>query len=257
MRRLLLAIVGAGLLAISSSSAFAVPNCNVLKGSNSASASGVMGGAQLGYNWQRGSFVYGLETDISAMDLKSGMNTVLAPLSPCIPFFASRANTNADVTWYGTALGRLGWSSGPILFYGDGGLAYGRVGLNSNLNVSLVDPSASVSSTKAGWAAGGGIEYALRPNVFLRLEYQYVDLGTISLADSTLIDRGGRFLLSQSASAHARFSVVFFGISWAFSPTDRSPQEPWKGPYVGGHIGGAWGNDTNAGYWSRCVAECG
>ncbi len=47
-----------------------------------------------------------------------------------------RANTNADVNWYGTFRGRIEWSSGPILFYGTGGLAYGRVELNSSLNAT-------------------------------------------------------------------------------------------------------------------------
>jgi outer membrane immunogenic protein len=245
MHRLLLAIIGAGLLAMSSSPAFA-NNCSTsLTGSNSTSASGLVGGAQLGYGWQRGSFVYGLETDISAMDLESEMSTVLT--SPFTSCFRGTANTKLDVPWYGTFRPRIGWSSGPIQFYGTGGFAYGRVGLNSSLNVST--PSTFVndqtSSVRAGWVAGGGIEYALRPNVFLNLGYQYVDLGTISLADVTRTDS---FLLRQSASAHARFSVVTLGISWRFSPTDTSPQGPWEGAYFGGHIGGAWGNDANADY---------
>jgi opacity protein-like surface antigen len=36
---------------------------------------------------------------------------------------------------------------------------------------------------KFGWDAGGGIEYMWRPNLILNLEYQHVDLGTISVAD--------------------------------------------------------------------------
>ncbi len=62
---------------------------------------------------------------------------------------------------------------------------------------------------KTGWVAGGGMEYALRPNVFLNLGYQYVDLGTTNLSDPV-----PTLALSQSASAHAQFSVVTFGISW-------------------------------------------
>ncbi len=250
MRRLLLGIIGAGLLAISSSSAFAAP-CTVLhlNGSNSASASGAVGGAQLGYSWQRGSFVYGLETDISAMDLRSEMNTVSNTFVPCFGLVSIAANTNADVNWYGTFRGRIGWSSGPILFYGTGGLAYGRVELNSSLMASGGGHSASLnvqtSSVKTGWVAGGGIEYALRPNVFLNLQYQYVDLGTVTVADPIPTPP---ITLSQTASAHARFSVATFGISWRFSPIDTSPQGPWNGAYFGGHVGGAWGNDTNGNY---------
>jgi outer membrane immunogenic protein len=252
MRCLSLAIIGAGLLAMSSSSAFAssIDCLPPFTGSNSASASSVVGGAQLGYNWQRGSFVYGLETDISAMDPGSQKTTVSQILPPAAcddPVLT--ANTNANVNWYGTFRGRIGWSSGPILFYGTGGLAYGRVELNSSLNFSSPGFSASLndqtSSVKAGWVAGAGIEYALRPNVFLNLGYQYVDLGTISLADTTRI---GPIILTQSASAHAQFSVVTFGISWRFAPIDTSPQGPWEGAYFGGHIGGAWGNRANDDY---------
>jgi outer membrane immunogenic protein len=80
--------------------------------SNSASASSWVAGGQVGYNWQSGSWVYGLEADISAMHLNSEMNTVL----PLIP--APTANANADVDWYGTVRGRLGWSTGPVCFMG-------------------------------------------------------------------------------------------------------------------------------------------
>ncbi len=248
MRRLSLAIIGAGLLAMWSSSAFAQCAVVRLNGSNSASASSAVGGAQLGYSWQRGSFVYGLETDISAIDLPSEINTTSTG-NLCGVFPASAtAITNADVNWYGTFRGRIGWSSGPILFYGTGGLAYGRVYLNSILNASEPSSSASLnaqtSSVRAGWVAGGGIEYALRPNVFLNLQYQYVDLGTVTVADPVFTP----ITLSQTASAHAQFSVATFGISWRFSPIDTSPQGPWEGAYFGGHIGGAWGNDTNGNY---------
>jgi len=252
MRRLSLTIIGVGLLAMSSSSAFAQCAVVRLNGSNSASASGVVGGAQLGYSWQRGSFVYGLETDISAMDFTSEINTT-STTNACGGPVSVTANTNADVNWYGTVRGRLGWSSGPILFYGTGGLAYGRVGLNSTLNASEPGFSAFLnahtSSVKTGWVAGGGIEYALRPNVFLNLGYQYVDLGTVTVADSNFFTPiFTPITLSQTASAHAQFSVVTFGISWRFSPMDTSPQGPWEGAYFGGHIGGAWGNDTNGNY---------
>ena len=203
----------------------------LVNGSNSASASSWVGGAQVGYNWQRNSFVYGLEADISAMHLKSEMNSVLQP-SP------ATANTNASVDWYGTFRGRLGWSAGPILVYGTGGLAYGNVDLNSSISNSPFSLYSQTSSVKVGWVAGGGIEYMWRPNVTLNLGYQYVDLGTVSLADPILT-------LSQNASAHAAFSVVTVGLNWRFYPTTPMP---WEGAYVGGHAGGAWGLNTDADY---------
>jgi outer membrane immunogenic protein len=217
-----------------------------LSGSNSASASSWLGGAQLGHNWQRNAFVYGLETDISAMHLKSEMNTVLRR-----PGEVLTADTNSSVDWYGTFRGRIGWATGPILLYGTGGFAYGNVKLNSNVDLDIIrfnsySLSSLTSTLRTGWVAGGGIEYLWYPNVILNLGYQYVDLGTINLNSSMATPN-----LSQSAGVHAQFSVVSVGLSWLFAPTDTVSQAPWAGTYVGGHVGGAWGNSTNASYSFR------
>jgi len=218
------------------------PLAALATGSNSSNASSFLGGAQAGYNWQSGSFVYGFETDISALDLKAEMNTVLSPS----PFPSPTANTNAQVNWYGTVRGRVGWSSGPVLFYGTGGLAYGRVDLESNVSRNPLFLISQTSSVRSGWVAGGGIEYMWHPNVIVNLAYQYVDLGTVSVASSTAAFGGA---LSQSASAHANFSVITAGLSWRFSPTDTA----WGGAYAGGHLGGAWGNSTSGNYSSLPV----
>ena len=209
--------------------------------SNSASASSWLAGAQAGYNWQTNAFVYGFEADMSAMHLKSEMNTALATGLP------TTANTDATMDWYGTVRGRLGWAPGPVLFYGTGGLAYGKIDLNSSMNMPGVPMSvnAQTSSVKVGWVAGGGIEYLWRPNVIVNLAYQYVDLGTVSVASSSTAFSG---LLSQNATAHAQFQVVTVGLSWLFSPTGGTPQGAWRGLYAGGHAGGAWGDSESANY---------
>ena len=171
----------AGAFSFSVSAAYA-QGCAPSQGSNSASASGWVAGAQAGYNWQQGSFVYGLETDLSGTGLKSSMSGGLTSLNPCS---GDAANTSAKIDWYGTVRGRAGWTNGNVLFYGTGGLAYGKVDLSSTFNSGGLSTSASTSSVRAGWVVGGGIEYMLRPDVFLNLGYQYVDLGTASLASST------------------------------------------------------------------------
>jgi outer membrane immunogenic protein len=67
-----------------------------------------VGGGHIGYNWQHGAWVYGLEGDISGTHLKTDFNTVLST--------GAAANTNSTVDWYGTVRGRLGWASGPVFF---------------------------------------------------------------------------------------------------------------------------------------------
>ena len=165
-------------------------------------------------------------------------------VSPCT---GDSATTSSTIDWYGTFRGRAGWVAGNILFYGTAGLAYGHVDLSSTYMSAIgATLNADTSSVRAGWVAGGGIEYLLRPDLTLNFGYQYVDLGTVSLADPIST-------LSQNASAHAAFSVVTVGFNWRFSPSGMTPM-PWQGMYVGGHAGGAWGLNTDADYSAGSIA---
>jgi outer membrane immunogenic protein len=221
-------------------------------GSLSANASSWLAGGQLGYNWQRNSVVFGIEADLSGMNLKSEQSGALSG--------PATAALSAKSDWYGTVRGRLGWAAGPWLFYGTGGLAYGNVDLSSQFNVTF--PAAvpgslnsQTSPLRTGWVAGGGIEYLLRPDVIVSFGYQYVDLGTVNLASSmTFASGAGTVSMSQSARVHAAFHVVAAGLSWHFSPANSGG--PWEGVYAGGHAGGAWGNSASADYAATCNA-CG
>src|ERR1039458_5746763 len=195
----------AGAFSLSVSAAYA-QTC-VSNGSNSATASSWVAGAQTGYNWQQGSWVYGLETDLSGTGLKSSMSGGLTGTGACTG--DSGANTSAKIDWYGTVRGRAGWATGNVLFYGTGGLAYGHVDLSSTYNALFLSTTAQTSSVRAGWVAGAGIEYLLQPNLTLNLGYQYVDLGTASMASSVTL---GGDSIAQTASARAAFHVVTVGL---------------------------------------------
>jgi outer membrane immunogenic protein len=230
----------AGAFSLSVSAAYA--QCGApSSGSNSARASSLVGGGQLGYNWQRGAYVFGLETDINAANLNPSMSDGLSPLSgACAP---ESAASSSKIDWYGTVRGRAGWAAGQVLFYGTGGLAYGRVGLNSTFTAAGgVTTTADASTVRAGWVAGAGVDYMAMPNLLLNLGYQYVDLGTASLTSSAT---GGPFTVTQTVNARAAFHAVTAGASWRFSAADGGP---WGGAYFGGHAGGAWGNNTDATY---------
>jgi hypothetical protein len=153
--------------------------------------------------------------------------------------------TNAKMDWYGTFRGRLGWTAGPVLFYGTGGVAYGNVELNSTVSNGQTSLGAQAWSARVGWVAGGGIEYMARPDVIFSVNYQYVDFGHVSLASS---EPAFGTPISLSASAHMQFQAVTAGVSWLFPPGDKGPHGAWEGMYVGGHAGGAWGDRTSANY---------
>src|ERR1017187_3405891 len=193
------AFIVAGVFLLSVSAAYAQVLCIDGGGSNCATGSGWVAGAQAGYNWQQGSWVYGLETDLSGTGLKSSMSGGL--VNPCPN---DVANTSAKIDWYGTVRGRAGWTAGNVLFYGTGGFAYGKVDLSSSFSTAGLSLNLDTSSVRAGWVAGAGIEYLLQPNLTLNLGYQYVDLGTASLADPT----AGSSSIAQTASARAAFSVI-------------------------------------------------
>ena len=140
-------------------------------------------GGRVGFAFQCGSIVYGIETDISMMDF----HTVTNATDPfgTTNFWANELTVSSAVETWGTLRGRLGYEVAPsLLFYGTAGLAFGRVehdlawiyyGLPDNVT------RASSETTKFGWAAGGGAEYAF-DRWSIRTEALFVDLGTTTMS---------------------------------------------------------------------------
>jgi outer membrane immunogenic protein len=131
---------------------------------------GLLGGA-LGYNWQQGRWVFGLEGDFSWASI-SGSSSVCGPATvtphPC--------GTKLDAL--GTFRGRVGYAVGPtgsILPFVTGGLAVGNVGGWDSLTPAVG------SSTLAGWTVGAGIEAMVAANWTVKFEYLHVDLGSAQL----------------------------------------------------------------------------
>jgi outer membrane immunogenic protein len=154
----------------------------LLATSDKSDLNGIVGGGQIGYNWQIQSWVWGLEADIQGTDEKGSRGFIFTPplingvaAFPPIPFALTQ-----KIDWFGTVRGRAGVLVTPmVLLYATGGLAYGEV--NSSETVGTLVPSAfSKSSTNVGWTVGAGIEGAIGGNWTARLEYLYVDLGTAS-----------------------------------------------------------------------------
>ncbi|QIG52410.1 porin family protein [Nordella sp. HKS 07] len=148
------------------------------RGGNEQDLDGAFGGAQIGYNFQYSNFVIGAVADISAADLKSdSANIAIGD--------GGDFSVSSKVDWFGTIRGRAGIAWDEVLFYGTGGLAYGRVKSSYDYNVNGDDYSGSTSATKWGWTVGGGIEYALTRNITLGTEYLYVDLGKSDVIDES------------------------------------------------------------------------
>ena len=149
-----------------------------------------MFGGQLGYNWQTANWVFGIETDAQWTGQK-GSTTVLCPVAGCFPTAVAAgtgvgAALSDKLEWFGTFRGRGGILVTPsVLLYVTGGLAYGslqtEVALSGFTATGIpVTAIGSRSSDKFGWTIGGGIESMFAANWSAKIEYLYMDLGSIS-----------------------------------------------------------------------------
>jgi outer membrane immunogenic protein len=129
-------------------------------GSSFDTKGGLFGG-QIGYNWQFGQFVYGLEGDADWTDIRGTTNVLGCGVTVC--------RTKYD--FLATARGRIGYAADRWMPYLTGGLAVG--------NIRTTSPGfAGIDQTNAGWTVGGGLEVAVVGNWTAKAEYLYVDLGT-------------------------------------------------------------------------------
>lgn len=134
---------------------------------NNISTSGVIGGGQLGYNQQLGSWVLGLEADFSGSDIKGSItNTTLL------------YTAHSQIDWLSTVRGRVGFAFDRIMVYGTGGVAI------ASAKATLDDtyPSGVITTTSTnthvGWTAGVGTAVMITQSWSLRAEYLHVDLGS-------------------------------------------------------------------------------
>jgi outer membrane immunogenic protein len=109
---------------------------------------GFVGGAQIGYNYQIGSFVVGLEGDIQYADFGA---------EGAFDFDGDGADDVIESSdWFGTARARAGVAFDRALVYATGGFAF--------------------ADDANGWTVGGGLEYAFTDNLTAKVEGLYVNL---------------------------------------------------------------------------------
>jgi outer membrane immunogenic protein len=136
---------------------------------------GFIGGGQIGYNYQSGMSVFGVEADATWLDVKSTINTASDPF-----FFGKGgpASFSSSIDWLVTARARAGIAATPaLLVYVTGGLAVAGVNVRYQNNNFTPAVLVSNSETKYGWTAGFGAEYALGANWSVKAEYLRVMLG--------------------------------------------------------------------------------
>jgi outer membrane immunogenic protein len=159
---------------------------------------GFLGGGQIGYNWQSGWAVFGVEADASAADLKGS--------AVCIVVVVCSSKIDA----LGTITARFGGAVDRALVYVKGGGAWAHEKNTAGLETSE-------SATRWGWTVGTGVEYAFAPNWSGKIEYNFLDFGKANFF---------RDFIAEGVSFDIRQTVhtVKFGLNYRFG-----------GPMVGGY----------------------
>ena len=121
---------------------------------------GGFAGGTIGYNWQFGTFVLGIEGDGAWADVSaSGTETVLGVT----------ATGSNKIQALATIRGRFGVAVDQVLLYGTGGFALAdQKGSVTALGVTISD-----TQSQTGWTAGAGVEWMFMPRWSLKAEYLY------------------------------------------------------------------------------------
>jgi outer membrane immunogenic protein len=206
--------IGLGASQISAST----PNADGDEGNADVAGRGLVGGVQAGYNWHIGpSTVAGVEGDVGFLRIKRS-----------VVDFNDGETFGVNTGAYGTLRVRLGYSTGPSLFYLTGGVGFTRL----TNRFSEESDGSSTSRVKAGLAVGGGLETMLGGNWSAKIEYLSIRAGDISV-DGSPIGRG-------TAVFENRFHLFRYGMNYRFGgPAGAAvlPPHNWSGAYAGVNAG--------------------
>jgi outer membrane immunogenic protein len=192
-----------------------VTSGNNVPGSLGVRPESAFGGGQIGCNWQTGQWVLSGETDFQGSGIQ---NSTTISLPGNLPEFVPSTSTgHEDLQWFGTVRGRIGVAVIPqLLAYATGGFAYGRVSDSASTLFTPAISGAFVGSavqTRLGWTVGAGAEYAVLPNLSVKVEYLYINLGTSTVTEFDPVHFPAS---SISYSFTHADNVVRAGLNWRF-----------------------------------------
>jgi outer membrane immunogenic protein len=179
----------------------------------SHNADGVVGGGQVGCDYQSGPWVFGIQGMFDAADMKGrGVNRFLDP--------TGRVIDESKFSWLATLTGRLGYTVQPAtLLYVKGGAAWARANFKECCEPTVVvfdglGPLADgiADKTRSGWMVGAGLEHMFSPNWSAFIEYDYIGLGRETVRFSPINGAPGPFTYQIDQNIH----TVLVGLNYRF-----------------------------------------
>jgi opacity protein-like surface antigen len=161
---------------------------------------GLLGGGQIGVNYQFGTWVAGLEIAASAADI-DGYAKCLTNIAKAVSF-----SCHSNVSSIGTMAGRLGETWGNLMTYNKVGVAWATD--HGDAQSSFFTNSFNESSTRWGWLIGSGLEYAFSPNLSGFVEYNHLEFGSRNI---TYVDQFG---LAPVVAFQQKLNLVKLGVNY-------------------------------------------
>jgi len=165
---------------------------------------------QFAPNW-----VWGFDSDFSWTGISESVGFAHAAAGGRTAYSGT---VTQDIDWISTTRLRFGWVQGPWMVFAAGGLAAGKVKSSyADLDATGNRFLGSESKNQWGWTIGGGVEYALSQNWFLRGEYLYVDLGSHDYTSFATVPGNGQWNTSVDTKAHIARAALTYRITTAGS----------------------------------------
>lgn len=182
------------------------------RGSGNFDFDGGQLGGLIGFNYQLGHLVVGLEGTGAYLWARDSRSTGALLIGQGAPPLEIRSSFKTNYLF--TVGPRVGFAFGRVMPYVTGGLAVGDLDWSQDLRV-VGDPTGThaggrTSETNVGWMVGGGVEYALTDHWHARVQYQYVDLGSVDFGSEVTTQPG--FLANHSAALvehNATFALIY------------------------------------------------
>lgn len=230
------------------------------------SPEGAIFGAQIGYNYQIGRWVLGVEGDFDGASLSDTKAAIFPSMTPvAAASLATNGFTDTDrVDWLASVRGRLGTAFGTpwgeVLLYATGGAAWEQVKTSSMISANTASgvygqsAAGTTTNTRSGLVAGAGIEYPLAPGWSFRGEYLFYDFGSRSTAGLPIANCAIPGCGVHVTTGTDSISVIRFGVNYNFNSTYGSLKDvplgglkdapaiaaSWTGFYAGGNGGWGW-----------------
>jgi outer membrane immunogenic protein len=183
-----------------------------------------IGGAQIGYNQSFGRLVAGIEADISGFDFHAEKTPASSKQD-----WGSDTYVSVEMEWLATLRGRIGVAAGRWLLYGTAGIAFADGKFRNHDFCKTVPPCGgglinATGDIDTGWAAGGGAEFAVKPNWTIRADYLFARFDGERFSGTAKYPPPRDPVSYRFSASAAEFDVIRVGLNYRFGGNKAVPE---------------------------------